>query len=532
MSRYNTATKARPAQKSSAIKAGTKPKTNPQGGIGFKRGDAKSELFLSAATSFMQPKFYETESDLRARQRKLIAKVAVSDPEWTFEFLTWLRTEGNLRTGSLTLAADAVRERLKAGKTGWNRQIISTVLRRPDEPGEMLAYWTTNYGRNVPISVKRGIADVIEGQYNERNFLKYDSASRAFRFGDVIELTHPKMTGSRGDLASYAITVGKGHDAEIPSSLSMIRKNRNLRQWTPGEIVERAKYRGDDLMPLSDVLSAAGMTWEDIPALVNGPWTPELWEAAIPNMGVMALMRNLRNFDQVGISKQAAKMVRDKLSDPEAVRKSRILPLRALSAYKAVSNSRWHGALEDAVDITLDNVPALKGRTLILVDCSGSMFFGNGTDLSYAESAAVFGTALAAKAEKATLVHYGSSSREVPVPRGASVLEMARSVHSMGGTATAAAIQQHYNGHDRVILLTDEQHNGGGYGWGSRYVSQNPSDYVPKHIPLITFNLAGYKLGGVKDGPNRLTFSSLSDSAWKLVDMFGNGMSGWPWEAN
>lgn len=531
MSRYNTATKARPAQKSSAIKAGTKPKTNPQGGTGFKRGDAKSELFLSAATSFMQPKFYETENDLRTRQRKLIAKVAVSDPEWTFEFLTWLRTEGNLRTGSLTLAADAVYERLKAGRYehGWNRAIISTVLRRPDEPGEMLAYWTSNYGRNVPISVKRGIADVIEGQYNERNFLKYDSASRAFRFGDVIELTHPKMTGSRGDLASYAITVGKGRDAEIPDSLPMIRENRSLRATGLSPKVRKLiADRGGDL---SQVLAAAGMTWEDIPSLVNGPWTPELWEAAIPNMGVMALMRNLRNFDQVGISKQAAKMVRDKLSDREAVLKSRILPLRALSAYKAVSNSRWHGALEDAVDITLDNVPALKGRTLILVDCSGSMFFSNGTDLSYAESAAVFGTALAAKADNATLVHYGSNSREVKVPRGASVLEMARSVHSMGGTATAEAIQAHYNGHDRVILLTDEQHNGGGYGWGSRYVSASPGDYVPKHIPLITFNLAGYKLGGVKDEPNRLTFSSLSDSAWKLVDMFGNGATGWPWEA-
>lgn len=520
MSRYNTATMAKPAQKQSAIKSGTTAKINHNGGIGYERGDAKSELFLSAATSFAQNKFYESESELLNRQRKLVAQVAVQDPQWIYHFVHWLRTEGNLRTGSLVIAAEAVKARLNTGARGWNRQIVNAALQRPDEPGEFLAYWVSRYGRNLPSPVKRGVADAVKRLYTERNFLKYDSAARAFRFGDVIELTHPSFDRIyQNQLARYAISVGKGRtDVEVHDSLDIIQANRSLRKLSPDFIKALAREG-----KLADKLSAAGMTWEDIPSLVNGPWTAELWEAIIPSMGVMALMRNLNNFDAAGISKTARNLVVDKLSDREAVRRSRILPIRALTAYMNVNNSRWHGALEDAVDLTLENVPALKGRTLILVDCSGSMYGYSGMD--YAKTASLFGAALAVKAENATLVHYGSNSVEKRVPKGSSVLQMANMTECLGGTDTTGALQRHYNGHDRVILLTDEQHYG---GW---YARKQPGEVIPQNIPLITFNLAGYQTGSIEDGPNRLTFSSLSDSSWKLVDMFGNGMACWPWEA-
>lgn len=44
--------------------------------------------------------------------------------------------------------------------------MIASVLRRPDEPGELLAYWTATYGRAVPKPVKRGIADAVRRIYH------------------------------------------------------------------------------------------------------------------------------------------------------------------------------------------------------------------------------------------------------------------------------------------------------------------------------------------------------------------------------
>ena len=90
-------------------------------------------------------------------------ELAVTDPEWTAGLLGWLRGEGNLRTASIVGAAEYVRARLDAGATDGpsNRQVIASVLQRPDEPGELLAYWTATYGRNVPKPVKRGVADAV-----------------------------------------------------------------------------------------------------------------------------------------------------------------------------------------------------------------------------------------------------------------------------------------------------------------------------------------------------------------------------------
>ena len=56
-----------------------------------------------------------------------------------------------------------------------HRQVVDSVLLRADEPGELLAYWTSAYGRNIPKPVKRGVADAVRRLYNEQSLLKYDT---------------------------------------------------------------------------------------------------------------------------------------------------------------------------------------------------------------------------------------------------------------------------------------------------------------------------------------------------------------------
>ena len=49
-------------------------------------------------------------------------------------------------------------------------------------------------------------------------------------------------------------------------------------------------------------LSAAGATWEWLSGWLAGPMDAKAWDAVIPSMGYMALLRNLRNFDDAGVS--------------------------------------------------------------------------------------------------------------------------------------------------------------------------------------------------------------------------------------
>ena len=106
--------------------------------------------------------------------------------------------------------------------------------------------------------------------------------------------------------------------------------------------------------------------------------------------------RNLRNFDEAGVSDAIAKLVIEKLTDPDQVRRSRQFPFRFLSAAREVNNLRWAYPLEQALNLSLQNVPELKGSTLILVDRSGSMFapLSEHGGMSQADVAAIFGSAL------------------------------------------------------------------------------------------------------------------------------------------
>lgn len=77
--------------------------------------------------------------------------------------LHWLRRDGRMRTASIVGAAEYVKARLDAGVEDGpsNRQAVDSVLLRADEPGELLGYWTSRYGRAVPKPVKHGIADAV-----------------------------------------------------------------------------------------------------------------------------------------------------------------------------------------------------------------------------------------------------------------------------------------------------------------------------------------------------------------------------------
>lgn len=135
-------------------------------------------------------------------------------------------------------------------------------------------------------------------------------------------------------------------------------------------------------------------------------------------------------------------------------------------------------------------MPALSGRTLVLVDRSGSMFYSRLSDrseLNRADAAAIFGTALALRAEDADLVEFGTSSSRVKFRRGESVLKVLERFGDLGGTDTTEAVRKHYKRHDRVLIVTDEQATYSHYG--------DPTEQVPAHVPVYTWNLAGYRAG-------------------------------------
>lgn len=527
MSKFNQAAKTRTGVQS-PIKSTKQVARTGNGALGYVRTN-KSELFLLAVSNFVgKDTFYESAKNRDDRFVKLVKAVAVEDPQWFLNFVGWLRNDAFMRSGAVVAAVEGAKALYESGNGDYHvtnspypRAIVAAAQARADEPGEVLAYYQSKYGKNFPAFLKKGVADGARSLYTEYSLLKYDTESKGYRFADVIQLSHAKAKdATQNALFSHSLDRRYGNVNGIPEELEMLRKRALLMSEFDADEKRALVTSGR----VGVTFKEAGMTWEALSGWLQGPMDKAAWESIIPSMGHMALLRNIRNFLQAGVSAGVMKDVLNKISDPAQVAKGKQFPFRYLAAYNAnKGNLKVSAALEDALQASLANVPSLSGNTLILVDRSGSMFWSNDQkmDLTFADQAAIFGSALALRAENATLIQFGSSSSEVSFRKDESVLTMLDKFRSLGGTSTAAALQRHLTAqHDRVIIVTDEQYSG-----------IAPSTVVPKNIPLYTWNLNGYAVGDVSGDSKRHTFGGLTDKAFVQIPLIEAGQNArWPWE--
>lgn len=505
----------------------------------------KTALFQLAVTNMVGEKtFYESADDRDARFNDLVHRVAVKDPAWMLGFIRFLRGTANMRTASVVAAAEAVKARLDAdrgasglaaqmatvgqretGEQGVNRQLIDAACQRADEPGELLAYWLANHGRNVPKPVKRGLADAAKRLYNEYSLLKYDTASHGVRFGDVLDLVHPTpATPDQGALFKYALDRRHNRDLDTFGGLAMVQAQAQLRS----DVNVFPEYLLD-----AEKLRAAGMTWEDALSLAGSKVDKrKLWEAMIPNMGIMALIRNLRNFDEAGVSDKVAQQVIERLTDPQQIARSRQLPFRFWTAYQAAPSDRWKHALGVALDLACANVPELPGRTLVLIDTSASMTnctISEKSQVTAAQAAAVLGIVLAKRCG-ADVYGFANGQFRHDLVKGQTAMQgvtsfLARTGEVGHGTEIHRAVRDRYAGHDRVFVLSDMQTVGASY---ISFASEGGDigNLVPAHVPMYGFNLQGYRATPMSTGkPNRHALAGFSDSTFQLVPLLELGES-------
>jgi hypothetical protein len=552
MSKFNSKG-AQTARKSGPVSPMTTTGTTKtfEGGAGFSR-DAKSELYLTAVTNMVgEDTFYESAQKRDDRFVRLIHQVAVSDPEWLYRFLGWLRNKANMRSASVVVAAEAIKARLDARITEgfrvalpWQgdhailfntKDFIPQGMARADEPGEFLAYWTSKYGKNLPQPVKRGLALAANDLYDEYSYSKYGKTGE-WQMADVIELVHaaPK-DDAQGALYKYAIDMRHGREELVPAALPMLQ-HREAIMAIPQE--ERRTF----LLTSSakEELKRAGVTWEALSGWLGDALDASFWESIIPTMGYMALLRNLRNFEKAGISRASRAAVCTRLAAPGEVQQSRQFPFRFLSAYRAVESDWWSLALSDALDHSIGNLPVFPGRTLVLVDTSASMMdpISAKSSVSHADIGALFGVALARAGQDVDLHGFaggstwgrstsGRVSFKHDLPKGGSVLKGIQSftkrIGEVGhGTQMVEAIKETYDGHDRVILVTDMQAFAA-YG-GGRVTSAVPAD-----VRMYGINPSGYSSTALDlSQRNRYEIGGFSDQVFRMISLLEAGGANWP----
>ena len=497
-----------------------------EGGVGHAR-TAESDLFLLAITNMVgEDTFYERAADRDARFVDLVREVTATNPGFLagadvdagkVGLVQYLRTTMLMRSAAVVMAAEYV----VAGGAG-GRSVVARALQRADEPAEMLGYWLSTHGRKVPMPVKRGVADAARRLYSERAALRYDGRGRQIRMADVLELAHPSpRTPAQSALFKYLLD-HRHHDDAVadPAVLPMLAAAGALDAVPVDERRDVLRERG------SAAFAEAGFSWERLSGWLPGGMDAEAWEAVIPSMGVMALVRNLRNFDEAGIGETAVDTVIATITDADEVAKARLFPYQVWAAYKHAPSDTWKRALGRTLDQTVANIPQLDG-TLVVIDTSGSMQgqVSGRSRLQRVEVAAVMAMATAKRARDVDVVIYGQTSAQMRGLRGASVLSgvdaIVRSVGSVGHATfghTAVARWFSPRRHRRVVIFTDEQ---------QRDAGQVRLD----HVPLIyTFNLAGYRPSALPAGTGgRYTLGGFSDATFTLMEVLERGHDAeWP----
>lgn len=504
--------------------------------------DTKSELFSLAVTNMVgENTFYESAEDRDKRYAALVGQAAIEDFEWLTGMLGWLRLGGNLRSASLVGAAEAVKARLKAGLNTGNADLIEKVLQRADEPGEFVAYWLAHHGRPLPKPVLKGVARAVRRLYTEYSFSKWDSGKRGLRFADVLNLVHPEPTDeAQRKLFKFILDDRHHGDATVNADLPLLTARKELTELPVGK--RRALLGCPDA---AERLRAAGMTWESVGGWIQGEMDREVWTALAPTLPYMALLRNLRGLDEAGIDNKLVRTLADKIADPEKVAKSRQLPFRFLSAYRAAPSDRWKQALTEAADASLGNIEALGGRTLVLVDTSGSMTsvpVSGRSKVTPLQAGGLFGVALASRGE-ADLYGFAGGGWGVrndvvfkhEVRKGSSVLaETDRLVGRAGevghGTMMREAVAQTFNPkvHKRIVIVSDMQcmDSNGALSHGQGGVP------VPDSVPVYAFNLGGYQPTAIDTRVrNRYELGGLTDATFAQIRHLEAGISqAWPWE--
>ena len=347
-----------------------------------------------------ESQFYEDGVEIAGCIAELVPKVAA---DTVAALAVEARVRMKLRHAPLLLVREMARH---ATHRKLVAETLAQVTQRADELAEFVAiYWKD--GR-VPLSaqVKKGLAAAFP-KFDEYALAKYDRGGH-IKLRDVLFLAHAKPRDEA--------------QAEV------------WKRLIAGELT-------------------APDTWEV--ALSSGADKREAWERLLreQRLGALALLRNLRNMREVGVDEDLVLAALGTMST------ARVLPFRFLAAARYAP--QWEEALEQAMLKCIAGQEKLTGKTIVLVDVSGSMTAPLSQRSEMQRTDAAYGLAVLLReiGEKVSVFSFSDSLVEVPARRGFALRDAIDKSQRHNSTQLGKAVTElnQKHGYDRLIVITDEQ---------------------------------------------------------------------------
>ena len=198
------------------------------------------------------------------------------------------------------------------------QDLLPQIITRADMLTDFLAIYWKDGKKPIANQAKKGLAKAFHN-FNEYKFAKYDRDA-AIKLRDVMFLCRPK----------------------------------------PENQYEQTLFK-----KIADRTLATPETWEVL--LSTGKDKKKSWTKLITEgkIGGLAMLRNIANMRKANVDKKVINKGLEKLKS------SMLMPLDFLKANEM--NPEFSRQIEDAMISSYANLPKLKGKTLFIVDVSGSM---------------------------------------------------------------------------------------------------------------------------------------------------------------
>lgn len=539
---------------------------NKAGGNAYKMED-KHALAQLAATGCFGSTFYIDEAAQLEAAKKLAASV---DPEFVAKVAVYAREKGYMKDMPAFLAASLAKRDV---------ELLKKVFSRVVDDGKMLRNFVQIIrsgvtGRKSLGSVpKKLINKWISSQRDETLFRA--SVGNSPSLADVIKMTHPSPNEvalpisevtCKKDEAKFAIAKASraalygyltGKEAAGPGKPAYEEK----RDPRTGKTVVIHRYNAENLPDCVKQYENFKKTKSgevpnvDFRLLTALDLTRDQWVQIARNAPWHMARMNLNTFQRHGVFDVPGmdQVIAQKLADPVTIAKVKVFPYQLLAAYLNTTGlpARVTNALQDAMELATNNIPAIDGKVYVFTDVSGSMrsspITGNrdvASKIMAVNVAALISAAILRKNPTAEVIPFSDNISTVRLNPRDSIMTNTEKLSNIpsGGTNCSAPLA-HLNAHnakgDLCIMVSDNESwvdsNGRGYGpcayqYGTRMLQEwNKFKARNPGAKLVCLDLTPNTSTQTINREDILNIGGFNDNVFEIIATFAKSGLGRHW---
>lgn len=481
--------------------------TNHAGGAAYKRSDAQA-LAQLAATGCLNTTFHV---DAQVQLQTLLEVAQKVDPQFLAKTALWARQEGFMKdVPALLMAVLSTRD----------PGLLAKAFPRVIDNGRMIRTFAQimRSGAIGRTSLGSRPKRMMQGWLNQASdqALLAASVGQSPSLADVIRMVHPKPVSAER-AALFAWLIGKPCDVnKLPKAVQ-------------------------DFLAFKKQPKGAQLPDVPFQMLTALPLTDRHWAKIAERAGWHMVRMNLNTLQRNGVFQLqgTTRKLAERLADPDEIKRARVFPYQLMATWKHADPSlpaAIRDALQDAMEASVANVPAVQGSVAICPDVSGSMSMsvtgwrkGATSKIRCIDVAGLMAASVLRANPQAFVLPFEHKVVDLRLNPRDSVLTNAEKLAAVGGGGTAcsaplARLNAQKAHVDLVVLISDNE------SWADRnHLRFGNTPLMQEWIELkrrnpdaklVCLDITPNETTPAHDRPDVLNIGGFSDRVFDLIAAF------------